>query len=84
MCRCVAMRPTDQDRLARAGRLLLGLEWQRPLARALDIDDRLVRRWVAGERPIPAWVWPALAMLARERLAGAQRDLKALTVLASS
>ena len=74
---------TDPARLAHAGRLLLGDEWQRPLARALEIDDRLVRRWVAGERPIPDWVWPALGMLARERLAGARHDLAALERLAA-
>lgn len=43
-----------------------GDRWQRPLARFLGphsprgpveaIDDRLVRRWAAGERAIPQWV----------------------------
>ncbi len=33
------------------------LRWsQRGLAAAIDYDDRLVRRWVSGERPIPAHV----------------------------
>lgn len=41
----------------RIGALLLGDQWQRPLARYLEVDDRLVRRWASGDRqPIPAWV----------------------------
>ena len=84
---------TDPARLACAGRLLLGPDWQQPLARALGplhpggareaIDYRLVRRWASGERPIPAWVWPTLAKLARERLAGARHDLTELEAVAS-
>ncbi len=68
----------DKETLAKAGRLLLGAEWQQPMARLLgprhpagkrdSLDPRLVRRWAAGERPIPAWVWPVLAaMLERRR-----------------
>lgn len=61
------------DLLADAGRRLLGPDWQRKLARELGphhpdgprdhIDDRLVRRWAAGERAIPSWVAPVLAEL---------------------
>lgn len=53
--------------------MLYGTDWQRPLARGLgpyhpqgareSIDDRLVRRWASGERPIPAWIGPALVSL---------------------
>lgn len=46
----------DPQPLATAAALLLGERWQRPLARLLDVDDRLVRRWATGERPVPAWV----------------------------
>lgn len=42
---------------------LRALRWsQRGLAAAIDYDDRLVRRWAAGERPIPA---PVAAWLER-------------------
>jgi hypothetical protein len=61
---------TDREVLARAGALLYGDRWQRQLAEALGphhpdgprlaIDDRLVRRWAAGHRPIPGWVADAL------------------------
>ncbi len=52
--------------LRRVGDMLYGAGWQRALARGLgplhpkkareSIDDRLVRRWASGERPIPGWV----------------------------
>ena len=66
-----------RDDLHKAGDLLAGQDWQRPLARLLgplhpngardSIDDRLVRRWASGERPIPSWVAPVLAGLLLER-----------------
>jgi hypothetical protein len=64
------------DQLATAARLLLGRsDWQRPLARVLrrpgaeraGIDDRLVRRWATGTRPVPGWVGDAIRELATER-----------------
>jgi len=67
------------ERLALAGEAAFGADWQRPMARALGphhprratrerdaIDDRLVRRWVAGDRPVPAWVGAALPAVLRE------------------
>lgn len=78
------MTDTDRDLLRRAGELLHGRQWQRAIARSLgayhpdgpreSLDDRLVRRWVAGDRPIPAWVWPPLAeLLTIERQAHGER-----------
>lgn len=62
-----------RDLLIGAGSALFGGEWQRAIARTLGplhpggsrdaIDDRLVRRWAAGERPIPNWVFPALVKI---------------------
>ncbi|MCJ2039886.1 hypothetical protein MKK64_05220 [Methylobacterium sp. E-025] len=61
----------DLALLSDHARTTYGADWQRPLARGLGplhpdgaretIDDRLVRRWASGERPIPEWVGPALA-----------------------
>lgn len=48
------------ERLASAAALLLGEHWQRSLARLLEVDDRLVRRWATGERPVPPWVFQRL------------------------
>lgn len=80
--------------LLRLGPLLRGPDWQRPLARALGplhpdgardaIDDRLVRRWVAGDREIPDWVGPALAILARERAAEMRSERTALRSAATA
>lgn len=53
--------------LATDASLLHGERWQRPLARALSVDDRLVRRWAAGDRPIPAWVEERLRVDLRAR-----------------
>jgi hypothetical protein len=67
----------DPSTLARAGHLLLGADWQMPLARLLgprhpsgereSLDPRLVRRWASGERPVPSWVPGILAGLLTAR-----------------
>lgn len=59
--------PMTPDRLAKIATLLLGARWQRPLSRELDVDDRLVRRWASGERPIPEWVEPRLLEMVEHR-----------------
>lgn len=74
----------NTETLAKAGELLLGPEWRRPLARVLgphhpdgareQIDPRLVMRWSTGERPVPAWVAPALAGLLAERAGNLQQQ----------
>lgn len=53
--------------LAAAASLLYGSHWQRPLSRALNINDRLVRRWASGEREIPSWADSAMQRLLDER-----------------
>lgn len=44
------MTPTQ---LAAFGSELYGPQWQTPLAKHLGVYDRTVRRWAAGETPIP-------------------------------
>jgi DNA-binding transcriptional regulator YiaG len=39
--------------LSAAGQSLYGAQWQTALARRLGVDDRTVRRWLAGDRAIP-------------------------------
>ena len=84
----------DSVVFSRSGKALLGSGWTHALARALGphhpdgpretIDERLVRRWAAGERDIPGWVDAALAPML-EREAGRHRVLAAeLTVLAGT
>ena len=55
------MRDMSKELLTEAATALLGTLWQSPLARMLDVDGRLVRRWAAGERPVPTWVLRSLA-----------------------
>lgn len=49
------------------GEALYGSYWQTELARALNIDPRRVRQWLASERSIPAGVQGDLAELCEER-----------------
>lgn len=42
------------------GALLWGSHWQTPMAQALGVNARTVRRWAAGDRAIPG---PAIAAL---------------------
>ena len=63
------------DQLRLVGLAIYGPDWQRPIARALGplhprprdaLEDRLVRRWIAGERPAPGWLTTALINLLRQ------------------
>jgi hypothetical protein len=61
------------------GRALFGSQWQSEMARALGVSDRTVRRWHAGESPMPGGVWLDIAKLCAERsaiLARYAADLK--------
>jgi hypothetical protein len=40
-------------RLIEVGQALYGSQWKRPLARALDVNDRAVRNWVSGKWELP-------------------------------
>lgn len=43
----------NAEQLAKAGQALYGERWQSPLARDLEVSDRTVRRWAAGDNPVP-------------------------------
>lgn len=53
--------------LSQAGEALYGPRWQSELARDLDIDDRTMRRWVAGDSSVPSGVAVDLLRLLTER-----------------
>lgn len=64
--------------LREAGEALYGPRWQSDLARALNVSDRTVRRWGAGQNEIPAGVWAELRTLLKTRgmaLAAVRRKL---------
>ena len=57
---------TDGDLLRAVAAALHGPLWQNALARALDVNERTVRRWAADRLPVPAGVWARIqAMLER-------------------
>jgi hypothetical protein len=72
------------ETLEEAGILLAGPDWKLPMSALLGphhpegarerIDPRLVRRWAAGERPIPHWVRPVLAELLVRRTMQLSRE----------
>lgn len=51
------------------GRALYGPSWQRPLAEALGVADRTVRRWAAGDAVPSPGVWADLRTLVGARIA---------------
>ena len=57
----------NRDLFARVGCALYGDRWQTQLAGALGVADRTVRRWAAGEQPVPDGVVTDLCRLMADR-----------------
>lgn len=57
----------QSDLFVKCGEALYGPRWQSEIARALDVDDRTIRRWVAGDSPIPNGVNVDLLRLLTDR-----------------
>jgi plasmid maintenance system antidote protein VapI len=53
----------DADTFCRVGEALFGSNWQGDMARALGINERTIRRMVAGDMPVSAGVWRDIANL---------------------
>lgn len=49
-----------------AGRELFGANWQTPLAEALEYQPRQIRRFFAGDLPVPFVVYLAVCALVAE------------------
>lgn len=58
-----------RDTIIRYGEALYGKNFQCALARALGINDRTMRRWMAGDTSPPESVHDDLKVLVRERIA---------------
>ena len=56
-------------RFSQIGELLYGPSWRAALAAALNVGERTVRRWAAGDHRIPDGIAGDLAGLCRERSA---------------
>ena len=65
----MAGRASSGEMLAAVGELLFGKRWQRPLARTIRRDERLIRRWVTGQYPLHPrhWVFRRLRRILQER-----------------
>jgi hypothetical protein len=57
----------DQPLVVAVGTALYGSRWQSELARALEVSDRTVRRWAAGQEIPRPGVYRDLLHLVRER-----------------
>lgn len=68
----------NRDRLTHLGIALYGPNWQRAVARALDVDSRQVRRWASGEYTPSDDVIADLVAVARERGAVIDRAIVAV------
>jgi hypothetical protein len=68
-------------RLSSAGRAIHGDDWQSPMARALAISDRHLRRWVSGEQPVPAWVDASLERILHKSAAAMTLKAESLNQL---
>lgn len=67
----------DIDLLENAARRMYGEQWQTPLAKALGINDRTVRRWAAGNNKVPKKIWPLVyaILIEQERAIREASDL---------
>lgn len=71
--------------LRASGEALFGYGWQSKLARHFSVADRTVRRWVAGEAPVPEGIATAIRDMMAMRPPGgstAEQDRDAAAALA--
>lgn len=65
-----------KDTLIQIGQVLYGTQWQSDMARALGIDSRRIRQWLADERPLPDWLEDELQTLLADNIAQATALMK--------
>lgn len=53
------------SRFKHIARFVFGARWKGRMAAALGVDKRVVQRWAAGKRAIPAETVPAIEALVR-------------------
>lgn len=68
----------------RGGEVLYGNQWQTPLAEALGVTDRTMRRWASGRASAPKSVKADLLRVASARLAGIDSVLADLTAISGA
>ncbi len=55
------------NQLETIGRALYGVQWQTDLARALDVNERTIRRWYSGANQMPVGAYADLRRLCLAR-----------------
>jgi hypothetical protein len=75
--------PLPADLVAAVGEALFGRDWVAPLARALNVADRTVHRWKAGDARATPRIAPELLQLLDERAAAITAARKRLRAIAS-
>ena len=63
------------EQLQKAGRLLYGDQWRAALARALDVDERTVRRWANGDSAIKQSIVDEIMQLLKDNHAAIGRAI---------
>jgi len=56
--------------LHHVGNACFGATWQAPLVAALNVNERTIRRWAAGDMPVPLGVLQQLGDIAAARIRG--------------
>lgn len=69
---------TSLECLIKIASTIHGPRWQQPVARDLEVSDRLVRYWVAEERRVPDWACERLLNLVDETITRREADLERL------
>lgn len=59
---------TKIDDLATYGQALYGAHWAAPLAKALNVNERNLRRWLAGTADPPPGIIDDLRALVRQKI----------------
>jgi hypothetical protein len=72
---------TNLQLLQQVGEALYGPRWQSSLSHQLGVSDRTMRRWFAGEHPVPDGVRDDLRRLVKERAAEVYYLTKAFDAL---
>lgn len=57
----------DQRRFLALGEFLHGRNWKKPLARALEKNEKTIRRWAKGDWDVPPDVIETMAAMATKK-----------------
>ncbi len=70
----------DHDLFIECAEALFGPSWVRPLAEALEVNERTVQRWRGGSNEVPDWVPGELTVLLATKSETCSKLLKKLAI----